>query len=290
VDEREAMRRRAIELRLQGLSTSQIARELGIRVSSTLNRCLVGTPAPEWTRRPTAKDAERKRACQLRAEGLSLRQISEKLDVAKSSVSIWVADVPTPPICGPGSAEIAQRGRDYWKAEMRKRDIAREQTKRSAAEDVGSLSDRDLLLVGAILYWAEGSKDKPYDRRERVVLINSDERLIRIFLRWLELLGVPKERLRFRLSIHESACIEEAQKYWGEVVGVSPDQFDRATIKRNKASTVRLNVGADYHGCVIVTVLKSALLYRRIEGWVRGIDVGAEGFGRPGMPAQSDSL
>ena len=284
------MRRRAIELRLQGLSTSQIARELGIRVSSTLDRWLVGTPAPEWTSRPTAKDAERAQARQLRADGLSLRQISEKLNVAKSSVSIWVADVPSPPICGPGSAEIAQRGRDYWKAELRRRDIARERTKRSAAEDVGYLSDRDLLLVGAILYWAEGSKDKPYDRRERVVLINSDERLIRIFLRWLELLGVPRERLRFRLSIHESACIEEAQMYWAEVVGVSPDQFDRATIKRNKASTVRLNVGAAYHGCVIVTVLKSAFLYRQIEGWVRGIDVGAEAFSRPSLPAQSDSL
>lgn len=284
------MRSRAIELRLQGLSTSQIARELGIRVSSTLNRWLIGTPAPVWTSRPTAKDSERLQARQLRADGLSLRQISEKLNVAKSSVSVWVADIPVPPICGPGSAEIAQRGREYWKTEMRRRDVAREQTKLSAAQEVGSLSDRDLLLVGAILYWAEGSKDKSYDRRERVVLINSDERLIRIFLRWLQLLGVPKERLRFRLSIHESACIEEAQTHWAEVVGISPDQFDRATIKRNKASTVRLNVGADYHGCVIVTVLKSAFLYRQIEGWVRGIDVGADRFSRPSLPAQSDSL
>jgi hypothetical protein len=76
----------------------------------------------------------------------------------------------------------------------------------------------------------------------------------------------------------------------GEVVGVTPDQLDRATIKRNKTTTVRLNVGADYHGCMIVAVLKSALLYRRIEGWVRGIDGGAERFTVRGVPAQSDSL
>ncbi len=144
--------------------------------------------------------------------------------------------------------------------------------------------------MGAILYWAEGSKDKSYDRRERVVFINSDERLIRIFLRWLELLGVPKETLRFRLAIHETASVEEAEKFWGDVVEVAPERFDRATIKRNKTSTVRLNVGADYHGCVIVTVLKSASLYRQIEGWVRGIDVGAERFDRPAEPVQSDSL
>jgi hypothetical protein len=32
---------------------------------------------------------------------------------------------------------------------------------------------------------------------------------------------------------------------------------------------VRKNVGADYHGCLIIGVRQSADLYRRIEGWVR---------------------
>jgi len=42
-----------------------------------------------------------------------------------------------------------------------------------------------VLLIGAALYWAEGSKDKPYARRERVQFINSDPDVIGFFLRWL---------------------------------------------------------------------------------------------------------
>ncbi len=41
-------------------------------------------------------------------------------------------------------------------------------------------------------------------------------------------------------------------------------------LKRHNPLTIRKNVGADYHGCLIITVSQSADLYRKIEGWVRG--------------------
>jgi hypothetical protein len=34
---------------------------------------------------------------------------------------------------------------------------------------------------------------------------------------------------------------------------------------------VRKNVGDNYHGCLVVSVVQSADLYRRIEGWWQGI-------------------
>ena len=43
------------------------------------------------------KDAERRRARELRAAGWSVRAITSELGVAKSSVSVWVRDVPVPP-------------------------------------------------------------------------------------------------------------------------------------------------------------------------------------------------
>ncbi len=45
--------------------------------------------------------------------------------------------------------------------------------------------------------------------------------------------------------------------------------FTGPALKRHNPRTVRKNVGADYHGCLIVGVRQSADLYRRIEGWVR---------------------
>src|SRR5688500_3971898 len=52
----------------------------------------MGTYVPMAAR----KIAEYRRARKLRAEGLSLNRISAELGVAKSSVSVWVRDVPVP--------------------------------------------------------------------------------------------------------------------------------------------------------------------------------------------------
>jgi hypothetical protein len=51
--------------------------------------------------------------------------------------------------------------------------------------------------------------------------------------------------------------------------------FNRTSIKRHAPKTLRQNTGADYRGCLIVDVLKSAGLYRRVEGWWRGLTMGA---------------
>ena len=54
--------------------------------------------------------------------------------------------------------------------------------------------------------------------------------------------------------------------------GASPEPgitVHRTGLKRHNPQTARKNVGADYHGCLIIGVRQCADLYRRIEGWVR---------------------
>ena len=133
------------------------------------------------------------------------------------------------------------------------------------------MSDRELLLIGVALYWAEGAKDKPYDRREHVTLINSDVQIIQLFVRWLNLMAVPETDRRYRLSIHASADVEAAHTFWSDVVGIPVTGFARPTIKHHQPKTVRLNTGADYHGCLVISVCKSRVLYQQIEGLLRGI-------------------
>lgn len=50
-----------------------------------------------------------------------------------------------------------------------------------------------------------------YCRRERLHFINSDPNVISFFLRWLDVLDVERERLRYRVSIHESANATDAE-------------------------------------------------------------------------------
>ena len=90
----------------------------------------------------------------------------------------------------------------------------------AAAAEIGQLTDREVLIAGAIAYWCEGTKSKPYRNADRVVFMNSDPGLIRFFLRFLEAAGVVRDDLILRVCIHESADAEAAQRFWVEVTGV----------------------------------------------------------------------
>ena len=136
-----------------------------------------------------------------------------------------------------------------------------------AAAQIGELSGREILIAGAIAYWCEGTKSKPHRPHDRVTFINSDPGLILFFLRFLAVAGVEPERLACRVYIHESADVARAQHFWQEITAIKPDQFRRPTLKRHNPKTVRKNTGDDYHGCLVIDVMRSAELYQRIEGW-----------------------
>jgi transposase-like protein len=261
----------ARRLRAEGMSVAGIARDLGVQSTSVVQRWVADIPPPEWTRRPNAKDELRAKARSMRGDGASLKQIAAALGVATSSVSVWVRDMPTPDGLAEGAARAAVMRGARWRKAKAARERERQAVKAAAEQVVGQLSARELLLLGVILYWAEGSKDKPYDRREFVALINRDVSLINLFLRWLDLLSVPEEDRRYRLSIHETADLDVAHEFWVGATGIPLERFSRPTLKRHNVTTKRLNVADEYYGCMIVSVCKSRVLYQRIDGLFRGI-------------------
>ncbi|MGW0766528.1 hypothetical protein [Streptomyces sp. NPDC002676] len=269
----EGLREQAVALRRAGYSLRQIRDELKIFNNDILNQLVKGEPPPEWTKRPRAKDDLRERARELRLLGWTYDRIEAELGCSRSSVSLWVRDLPRPERRNPQEqAKLATQRR--WEHELAVRDEQRQRTKAAAAREVGDLSDHNLFIAGVALYWAEGTKDKPHARRERVTFVNSDADMIRLFLAWLELLGVEHERLCYRVMIHESANVAAAERYWADVVQSDPGSFGKTTLKRHNPKTVRKNTGDDYHGCLVITVRKSAELYQRIEGWWNGIVAG----------------
>ncbi|MGW4548414.1 hypothetical protein ACWEN4_18875 [Streptomyces violaceorubidus] len=271
----EGLRERAAALRREGLSRRQIRDRLHVDNNDILNRLLEGQPPPEWTKRPNAKDDLRDRARELRLQGWTYDQIQVELGCSKSSISLWVRDLPKPERRAPSEqAKLAATKR--WEHELAVRDVARKQTKAAARREIGELSPRDLFLTGVALYWAEGAKDKPYDRREKVIFVNSDPGVIQIYSAWLRLLGVAPDRIQYRVMIHIPADVEAARRYWANLVGVDASAFQRTTIKKHNPKTVRKNVGEDYRGCLVVSVSQSADLYRQIEGWWTGLVVEAQ--------------
>ncbi|MEW2082563.1 hypothetical protein [Streptomyces sp. NPDC005283] len=270
----EGLREQAIALRREGLSLRQIRDRLKVHNNDILQRLVKGEPPPEWTKRPNAKDDLREKARELRLQGMTYDRIQVELGCSKSSISLWVRDLPKPERrrTREEASAIAKRG---WEATLRRREMERQQTRKVATDDIGEMSDRELFLLGVGLYWAEGSKAKEHRRQERVTFINSDPHMIEVYLAWLRLLGVSADRLRFHVQIHESANVAGAERYWAELTDADTAAFGKTSLKKHNPKTRRKKVGEEYRGCLVVRVLQSAELYRRVEGWWCGIVVAA---------------
>ncbi|MEV3990314.1 hypothetical protein AB0J57_15540 [Streptomyces sp. NPDC049837] len=267
----EGLRAQAVALRREGLSLRQIRDRLGVHNNDILNRLVKGEPPPDWTKRPNAKDDLREKARELRLQGMTYDQIQVELGCSKSSISLWVRDLPKP---APRYTPEEQRA--LMNAGLKRlraaQDEEREAIKRAAHQEIGNLTDRELFLIGVGLYWAEGQKSKPYARRERAIFVNSDPDMILTYLAWLDLLGVERHRIQYRVMIHETADVESAERYWADLVSVDVAWLQKTTLKKHNPKTVRKNVGDDYYGCLVIQVKGSADLYCRIEGWWSGIN------------------
>lgn len=225
-----------------------------------------------------AKPEARERVRALRTQGKTQQEIARELGVSKSSVSLWVRDLARP--APPTRERLRRMTEARWAPHRRRTALTRQRTKLAAARDVGELTERELFLLGVGLYWAEGSKSKPHRPSERPIFINSDPNMIEVYLAWLDLLGVARESLRFAVSIHESADVAGAERFWADLVGVPAAALQKTTLKRHNPKSVRRNRGSGYRGCLKVVVNDAADLYRRIEGWWYGIVVAATRSGQ----------
>ncbi|MGW4497615.1 helix-turn-helix domain-containing protein [Micromonospora sp. NPDC004336] len=239
-------------------------------------------PAPSY-RGPLPELYEQ--ALRLRRGGCTVPEIAKRVGVARSTAYQWVRHLPI----DHDSDEARARRRAHskvmtdaqWDRHRAVRDAARAETVTKVAAWVKQLRHRELVLVGAAIYWCEGGKAKPWRPNDcRVKFINSDPVLVLLFLRFVEALGVAPAALRFRVNIHESADEAAAVRWWADLVGVPAEKFQRSSLKRHRPETKRQNVGDDYRGCLTVYVLRSSRLYWKIEGIMKGMSDGVAGPGR----------
>ena len=115
-------------------------------------------------------------------------------------------------------------------------------------------------------------EQKENNPSQKVRFSNSDPGMIKLFIKWLaETCSASLEDLNFEIYIHETANIEEAQKYWSNILNLPLSKFQKTRLKKHKIKTNRKNINKDYHGLLTISVKRSTNLNRKITGWVEGI-------------------
>jgi hypothetical protein len=229
------------------------------------------TDPREARHRSDARHELRERALELRRDGWSVNELAIELRVAKSTAYEWTKHLPL----DDDNLRTRRRERCRRAAEARWGEYRRERDQRqrelhdSAMAALGRLDERDLLLLGAAIYWSEGSKSKPWRRDYKVVLVNSDPLLLAIFLSFLASVGKDRSALRYRVSIHESADPAAAVRWWTETLRLPVDRFQPTSLKRHRPRTTRHNTGEDYHGCLTIFVPGGREIYWLLEGVVK---------------------
>jgi hypothetical protein len=172
------------------------------------------------------KVSEQERAREHRSHAWTLNEIAGELGVARSSVSLWVRDVPFDEAVRAKRAGANRNRGAQGRGPNRLARRRQAEVERLLAEGrglIGDMSERDLLIAGAALYAGEGGKTG-----DRVRFANSDPRMIALFCCWLRhFFEIDESRLRIQLYLHQGLDLDAANAFWSDVTGIPVEQFVR---------------------------------------------------------------
>jgi hypothetical protein len=203
---------------------------------------------------------------------MSYKEIRAVIGGSMASLSKWLRDIPLTELQRAGLRRRRLEAVRKTARANHERRLAREaEINRTTAADIGRVTQRDLFIAGVVAYAAEGSKKKPWQSSMSVKFINSDPRMVMLFIKWLSLVGMDRSFLSFRLSIHRDADVDGALRFWSQLVGVPVERFQRTTLKKGNPKTPRRNTGPAYRGCLVIRVRRSGDLNKQLDGWFDAI-------------------
>lgn len=217
-----------------------------------------------------ARYMERLKARTMRKRGESIIAIARKLNVSKSSASLWCRDI----VLTDKQFEKLRKNmgisfkygqRIAAQVNRQKKLDEVERNFKEAAGLIDKMSSRDLLVAGACLYWAEGSKTG-----NRFTFVNSDPTMIKIiFLFLTKILGVNRELIRPTLQINliHKKRVKKVMTFWSKYLNISLHYFNKPYFVNVAPKKVYENYN-DYYGILRLRVLKSSSLQYKMLGFI----------------------
>lgn len=218
---------------------------------------------------------DRNQAIKLRNKGYSYTEILKSVNVSKSSLSEWLRHIKITNTQVERLRSKNAKARKLGSITLKRNRIEKTKTIINKAKlEIRNLSINHLKIIGTILYWTEGSKQKKHDPSKELIFSNSDPKMIRIYLLWLkECLLIKPCDIKFEIYIHETynKTPKELSAYWSKITKFPILSLNKIYFKKNKVNSYRKNMGTNYHGVLRITVRKSTDMNRKVTGWIQGI-------------------
>jgi len=193
------------------------------------------------------KVAERLAARKFRERGYSVNEIADRIGVAKSSISVWVRNVP---LTEKGRARLLTRIKlgQLLSAENKRRKTQEtiKGYRKEALEELNAGGDSiSRKILCSLLYWCEGAKNHLSGAR----FTNSDPKLIRAFLvLFRNSFQVDESKIRIGLHLHEYHNTERQIDFWSRITMVPKRRFIKPYRKPHTGKRVR----DEYPGCATI--------------------------------------
>jgi hypothetical protein len=229
-------------------------------------------------------NTHRDEAYKLRIQGFSYSEINSTLGVSKSTLSSWFKDLVLSDAAlkrlqarvtmGVENGLLRHNKLQTVKA-VKRASLHRE----AGAREITELTEKELILVGTALYWAEGFKRlKTRDGKERTAhpirLVNADPDMIKLFIRFLQKsLGVESSEIFLTMRLYDHINKERAFKYWMDVTGLPGDNFRKVTWAVSGASKGIRPFNRLPWGTLEIEVCRTEK-FHHLMGWIDGMKKG----------------
>ncbi len=215
-----------------------------------------------------AKSILKLKARGMRKQGESIIVIARKLNLPKSTISIWCRDIE---LTKAQLKKLFSRKEDglkraqilgaLWNKNKKAAEISR--AKQLGLKEIGALSQREFLVAGLAFYLSEGSKKNGW-----VEFINSDPSIIAFMNKWVQTFFSVKEKELgisvFINQVHRSRE-NEIKKFWINYLQIAPRTF-KGFVWLKTPQKKRYENHDQYFGTARLKVLKSRYLYYKIAG------------------------
>lgn len=192
------------------------------------------------------KTQEKEQARLLRQQGLSLAEISKKIEIPKSTVRSWVKDIE---LTEGQIKNLETKGNSInTMKRISAMNVERFRNLRKQYQEEGkqyALKNDLLHLKGCMLYWAEGAKS-----RGTCKFANTDPHMITLFKGFLDKtfdLDKSKYSVHVNYYTNNGLTLEDIENYWLNLLDLPRSCLRKSTAKNDLKEVVKKVVVTNTH-------------------------------------------